>query len=161
MGHISPVRDSLIQSFFEETGNLEGNVETSIIDTTINHGEQPKQSTLEQTTVILPKVLNTESFHEEFKILNRKLNSLLKLQVDGGDKNSISTLNVDLMLQAQEHRILDKLNHMEEPADLRIKSQLDSFHSVIRELKETTKSCHILFVQDVTVRENVNLKVQE
>ncbi|CAI9262268.1 unnamed protein product [Lactuca saligna] len=40
MGHSSPVRDSPVQSIFEETKNLDGNVETSIVDTTINHGEK-------------------------------------------------------------------------------------------------------------------------
>ncbi|CAI9290628.1 unnamed protein product [Lactuca saligna] len=101
-------------------------------------------------------------FGKQFKTLNTKLNLLLQLQTDGGGKNSISALDVDVMLQAQGYLILDKLNHMEEYVDLRVKSQLDSFKNEIRELKETAKSHHILFVQDVkTVCENVNLKVQE
>ncbi|CAI9271791.1 unnamed protein product [Lactuca saligna] len=59
MVHSSSVRDSPVQSNFEETGNLGGNVETYTVYTTINHGEQSKQSTPEQTTVIPPKVSNT------------------------------------------------------------------------------------------------------
>ncbi|CAI9295494.1 unnamed protein product [Lactuca saligna] len=65
LGHNSPVRDSPSQSIFEETRNLYGNMETSIVDTTINHGEQPKQSTPEQTPIIPPEVSNTELFKEE------------------------------------------------------------------------------------------------
>ncbi|CAI9283126.1 unnamed protein product [Lactuca saligna] len=99
---------------------------------------------------------------KQFKILNRKVNSLLQLQANVGGKNLVSALDVDVMLQDQEHQMLDKLNHMEEPADLRVKSQLISFNTAIPELKETAKSLHILFVKDVeTVRENINLKVQE
>ncbi|CAI9276733.1 unnamed protein product [Lactuca saligna] len=86
---------------------------------------------------------------KQFKFLNRKLNSLLQLQANAGGKNLICALDVDVMLQAQEHCILDKLNRMDESAELWIKSQLDSFNSEIHELKETAKSQHILFVQDV------------
>ncbi|CAI9290379.1 unnamed protein product [Lactuca saligna] len=42
---------------------------------------------------------------KQFKILNRKLNSLLQFQVDAGDKHSISRIEVDVMLKAQEHCI--------------------------------------------------------
>ncbi|CAH1452866.1 unnamed protein product [Lactuca virosa] len=45
LGHSSRVRDSPVKSTFEETGNLDGNVTTSKVDTTINPGEQPKIST--------------------------------------------------------------------------------------------------------------------
>lgn len=63
--HISPVRDTPVQSNFEKSGNPGGNVETSTMDATINHGEQSTKSTHKQTTTIPPKVSTTESFHEE------------------------------------------------------------------------------------------------
>ncbi|CAI9290627.1 unnamed protein product [Lactuca saligna] len=70
MGHNSPVTDSTVQSHFEETVNLGDNVAASIVETTINNGEQSKQSTPEQTLVIPPKVSNTKSFHEEVRTSN-------------------------------------------------------------------------------------------
>ncbi|CAI9280538.1 unnamed protein product [Lactuca saligna] len=132
----SPVRGSPVQSIFEETENLDGNVETSIVDTTINHGEQTKHSTLENTSVIKPGVSLMESFHEDVRTSN------------------ITTHVPDTELYLPKL----KLHHMEESADLRIKSQLETFNGAIRDLKETAKSHHILFVQDVkTVREDVDI----
>ena len=66
-GKFSPVRDSPVKSTHEETRNLDGTVKNSIMDTTINQGEQPKLSTPQQTTIVPPEVLNTESFHEEVR----------------------------------------------------------------------------------------------
>lgn len=47
IGHSSPVRDSPFQSIFKETNYLDGNVKTLTVDTTVNHAEQHKSSTLE------------------------------------------------------------------------------------------------------------------
>ncbi|KAL7601611.1 hypothetical protein Lser_V15G20875 [Lactuca serriola] len=67
LGRSSPVRDSPVNLNFEETGNHDITVKTSTMDTTINHGEQPKISTPEQITVIPLEVLNTVSFREEVR----------------------------------------------------------------------------------------------
>lgn len=64
--HISPVRDTPVQSSFEKSGNPGGNVETSTMDATINHGEQSTKSTHKQTTTIPPKVSTTESFMRRY-----------------------------------------------------------------------------------------------
>ncbi|CAI9271538.1 unnamed protein product [Lactuca saligna] len=42
---------------------------------------------------------------KQFKILNRKLNSLLQIQADSGNKHSVSSLEVYIMLKRQEHRL--------------------------------------------------------
>lgn len=36
---------------------------------------------------------------KQFKILNRKLNCLLQIQADGGGKNLISSIDMDVMLE--------------------------------------------------------------
>ena len=41
---------------------------------------------------------------KQFKILNHKLNSLLWIQADIGIRNTVSDIEVDVLLKAQEHR---------------------------------------------------------
>ena len=65
LGHSSPIRDSPVNSNLEATRNLDGNVNTSPVETTINHVEQPKILTPKQTTVLPTEVSHTESFNEE------------------------------------------------------------------------------------------------
>ncbi|CAI9284442.1 unnamed protein product [Lactuca saligna] len=69
LGNSLPVRDSLVKSTYEETGNLDGNLETSTMDKPINHSEQPTISILEKENIIPPEVLNTESFNVEVRTL--------------------------------------------------------------------------------------------
>ncbi|CAI9266780.1 unnamed protein product [Lactuca saligna] len=95
---------------------------------------------------------------KQFKILNRKLNSLLQLQVYGGGKDSVSGIEVDVMLKAQEHCIQDKLDQIYKNNELRDKSKFESFNGALRALKDVAKERHVMYVQDVkTIRENVNL----
>ncbi|CAI9286970.1 unnamed protein product [Lactuca saligna] len=73
---------------------------------------------------------------KQFKILNRKLNYLLQFQANAVNNHSISGIEVDVMLNAQEHCIQSKID------------------SVNRDLESRNKEVK-------TVRENVNLKIQE
>ncbi|CAI9298987.1 unnamed protein product [Lactuca saligna] len=50
---------------------------------------------------------------KQFKILNRKLNSLLQSQVDVGSKHSVLGIEVDIMLKAQEHQLQHKLDSLD------------------------------------------------
>ncbi|CAI9284237.1 unnamed protein product [Lactuca saligna] len=96
---------------------------------------------------------------KQFKILNRKLNSLLQIQADGGGKNSASSLEVDKLLKRQENCLYDAIQDAERNNEKRVKNQLSTFASNLKELKVVAKELHILFVQDVKiVREYVNLK---
>ncbi|CAI9259245.1 unnamed protein product [Lactuca saligna] len=70
MVHSSPVKDSPIQSIFDETVNMDGHLETLIVDTPSGHVEKTKPSTPKQTTVIPPEVSLTESCHEEVRTSN-------------------------------------------------------------------------------------------
>lgn len=63
----SPKRDSPLKSNVEETGDLDGSVKTSIMDTTINLGDQSKASTPKRTEVIPPVVSNAESVSKEVR----------------------------------------------------------------------------------------------
>ncbi|CAI9295424.1 unnamed protein product [Lactuca saligna] len=175
MAHSSPMRGSLIKLNLEAIVNPSGNVETSKVNTTINLGEQPNHSTPKMIDVITLEVSTVESILEEddetddgefmgsfadiefdpeeegipdhmlmfgkkFKILNRKLNSVLQLQADSRDT----------------------LNRMDKNNELRVKAQFESFNGALRALMDVEKEIHVLYVQDVkTIRENVNLKIQE
>ncbi|CAI9282846.1 unnamed protein product [Lactuca saligna] len=80
-------------------------------------------------------------YGKKFKILNRKINSLLHLQADGCGKHSVSGI---------------------ESNELRVKAQSKTFNSAFRDLKDIAKARHVLHVQYVkTVRENVNFKIHE
>ncbi|CAI9285288.1 unnamed protein product [Lactuca saligna] len=67
MGHSSPVRDSPLKLNLKATGNPDGNVASSKVDTRINPGEQTKASTPKQSGVIPPEVSTAESIHEEVR----------------------------------------------------------------------------------------------
>ncbi|CAI9290625.1 unnamed protein product [Lactuca saligna] len=99
---------------------------------------------------------------KQFKILNWKLNYLLKIQADGGGKHSVSNLEVDLMLKQQVGRLCDAIYDVYRNNEKRVKNQLSTFSLDLRELKDVANECHILFIQDLKkVREDVNLKIQE
>lgn len=42
---------------------------------------------------------------KQFKIINHKSNSLIQIQVDSRGLNSVSALEIDVMLKSQEHRL--------------------------------------------------------
>ena len=44
-------------------------------------------------------------FGKQFKMLNRKLNSLLQLQADARSRYHVFVIDVDVLLKAQEHRL--------------------------------------------------------
>ncbi|CAI9290473.1 unnamed protein product [Lactuca saligna] len=69
MGHSSPVRDSPLKLNLEATGNPDGSLETSKVDTPINPCEQTKTFTPEKAKVIPPEVSNVELFHEKVRTL--------------------------------------------------------------------------------------------
>ncbi|CAI9277985.1 unnamed protein product [Lactuca saligna] len=49
---------------------------------------------------------------KQFKILSKKLNSILKSQADAGGRNFVSSIEVDVILKAQEARLFNKLSSM-------------------------------------------------
>lgn len=72
---------------------------------------------------------------KQFKILNKKYNYLLQSQADSRAKNSVSGIEVDVMLKAVELRIKKKLDIVDKNNELRVKDQADSFNSEIKELR--------------------------
>lgn len=50
---------------------------------------------------------------KQFKILNRKLNSLLQLHADAKSRHNVTGIEVDVMLKAQENRLKSVMDHME------------------------------------------------
>lgn len=67
MGFSSPQMDFPVKSTFEASGSLDGNVETFIMDTTINLDDYSQLSIPEQTLVIPPEVLQAKSNMEEVR----------------------------------------------------------------------------------------------
>ncbi|CAI9261298.1 unnamed protein product [Lactuca saligna] len=78
---------------------------------------------------------------KQFKILNKKQNSIIQSQADMGGGSSSSTFEIDELMKAFEARM---------------------YVGAVKELTNIQKEQHILFVIDVKkVREDVNLKHQE
>ena len=99
---------------------------------------------------------------KQFKILNRKLNTIPQSQADSGAKNSLSGMEVDEMIKAAERRLLEKIDGNDQNNELQLKDQGRNIDGALQELKNVTKERDVLFVQDVKkVREDVNLKVNE
>ncbi|CAI9261764.1 unnamed protein product [Lactuca saligna] len=81
---------------------------------------------------------------------------------DDGSKHSVSGIEVDVMLMAQELRLQHKLDTLDKHDELHIKAQSDTFNNEITELRMVAKERHVLFVKDVkTIREDVNRKLEE
>lgn len=99
---------------------------------------------------------------KKFKILNRKLNSLLQVQADAGSWNNVSGIEVDVMLKAQEFRLRTIMGHIETKHEERLKRQSDSYNHDVKSLKAIAKERHILFIEVVKkVKEDVNFKIEE
>ncbi|CAI9265242.1 unnamed protein product [Lactuca saligna] len=58
---------------------------------------------------------------KQFKILNRKLNSLLQIQVDGGDKHFVSSLEVDILLKGRENRLHEAISSVDRNKEKQVK----------------------------------------
>ncbi|CAI9294298.1 unnamed protein product [Lactuca saligna] len=86
---------------------------------------------------------------KQFNILNMKLNSLLKLQVDARAQNYVSGIEVDVMLKAQELQLRNELDLMNKNNENHVKVKYSTFNDVLTELKAVAKERHILFVQVV------------
>ncbi|CAI9262248.1 unnamed protein product [Lactuca saligna] len=50
---------------------------------------------------------------------------------DGGGKHSVLGIKVDVMLQAQEHRIQDKIDQIDKNNELRVKAQSENFNGAL------------------------------
>lgn len=99
---------------------------------------------------------------KQFKIMNRKLNSLLQIQADKGSRNSFSVIEVDLMLKSQEHRLKTLMEQIDTKTEDRLKRQSEFFVHEVKELRPVAKERHILFVQAYKrVQEDVNFKIEE
>ncbi|CAI9264285.1 unnamed protein product [Lactuca saligna] len=105
---------------------------------------------------------NMLMYRKPFKILNLKLNSLLQIQADVGDNHSVSGIEMDVMLKAQELRLLNMIDQSDEISELRVKNQYETFNDALKELKTISKQRHVFFVRDVKpVREDVNQELEE
>lgn len=100
----------------------------------------------------------------QFKILNKKLNSIIQSQDDLGGGNSVISLVVDGLLKLVEGRItskvlgmikdyesrlLEKIDLSGHSNEMRVNSQKSTFEGDLKELKLVAKERHVLFVQDV------------
>lgn len=99
---------------------------------------------------------------KHFKILNRKVYSLLQLQAANGGRRTISVIKVNVMLKDQELCLKDTLDRIDKNNELPVKTQSYSFNHELKELKSVAKERYVLFVKDVkSVRENVTFKIEE
>ncbi|CAI9282324.1 unnamed protein product [Lactuca saligna] len=72
---------------------------------------------------------------KQFEILNQKLNSLLQIQANGRGKNSISSLEMDILLKRQENRLHDEIQNADRNNEKRVKNQLSTFCSNLNTLR--------------------------
>ncbi|CAI9262584.1 unnamed protein product [Lactuca saligna] len=114
---------------------------------------------------------------KQFKILNSKLNSILRTQANIGGTSSVSSLEVDAMLKIFEGRVTNKVSGMirdskarvlerldlnDQTNDNRLSSQRKDFLHEVKDLKVVTRERHVLYVQEVKkVREDVNQQITE
>lgn len=82
---------------------------------------------------------------KQFKILNRKLNSLLQAQEDG-DKHFLSSLEVELFLKRQENHLYDVIQDVDRNNEKRVKNLLSTFASDLKDLNDVAKESHVLFI---------------
>lgn len=60
---------------------------------------------------------------KQFKIFNRKLNSLLEVKAHSGDKHSVSSIEVDILLKRQENRLHEAISDVDRNNEKRVKAQ--------------------------------------
>ncbi|CAI9265787.1 unnamed protein product [Lactuca saligna] len=85
---------------------------------------------------------------KQFKIMNKKLNSVTQSQVDMGGNS--------------ESQLLEKVDHSDQNNELGVNSQASKFMGAVKELKQVAKERHTLFSLDVKkVIEDENFKLQE
>lgn len=59
-------------------------------------------------------------FGKQFKILNTKINMILQFLVDIGNKNSLSRIEVDYLLKAQQSRLKNLIDDVDKRNDERV-----------------------------------------
>ncbi|CAI9270043.1 unnamed protein product [Lactuca saligna] len=113
---------------------------------------------------------------KQFKILNKKLNSIIQSQADMGGGSSVSSFEINRLMKAFEaimvskvsgmikdtaSRILEKVDQSDHTTELRINSFNSKYVGAVKELTNVQNERHTLFVMDVKkVREDVNFKLQ-
>ncbi|CAI9288637.1 unnamed protein product [Lactuca saligna] len=73
-------------------------------------------------------------FGKQFKILNQKLNSLLQLQANAGSRNSVSGIEVDVILKAQVVKLDHNYSVLNTKVDIvpAAVTKVVEFHSFLR-----------------------------
>lgn len=82
-------------------------------------------------------------YGKQFKILNRKLNSLIQTQEDTGTRNTVTGIDVDVLLKAQEHQLKMAMEQIESKYEERLKRQAENFQSEVKDLMAVAKERHI------------------
>ncbi|CAI9270904.1 unnamed protein product [Lactuca saligna] len=114
---------------------------------------------------------------KQFKIPNKKLNSIIQSQAVMGGGSSVFSFEIDGLMKAcearmvsrmsdmikdLESRILEKVDQNDQNTELRITSFNSKYVGVVKELTNVQMKGHTLFVMDVKkVSDDVNLKLQE
>ncbi|CAI9283082.1 unnamed protein product [Lactuca saligna] len=144
-GNSSHVRDSPVKSNIEETGNPDRIVKTSIVDITINQGEQPRF-----------RLLNRQlSYHSKFQLSNHFMRRF-ELQA------SLQTYLIWMKISTRVMKFRQMKPKSDMNNELRVKAQSETFNGELKDLKEVSRKRHVLFVQDVkNVLEDVNRKIKE
>lgn len=86
---------------------------------------------------------------KQFKILNRKLNSLLQIQADTKSHNTVFGIEVDVLLKSQEHRLKTAMEQIETKHEERLKCHVENFQYEVKEIREVAKEIQSLFVEEV------------
>ena len=105
------------------------------------------------------------------------MNSIIQSQADMGGSQSLSSLELDVMLkafearmvskvsgmiQASESKIMEKVDQNDKCNELRLKSQSFNYVAEVQDLRRVGKERHVFFIKDVKqVRDDVNLTLQE
>ncbi|CAI9299054.1 unnamed protein product [Lactuca saligna] len=98
---------------------------------------------------------------KQFKILNQKLNFLRYIKANTRSRNTVSGIEVDVLLRSQEHRLKVVIEQIESKYEERVKHHVENFQSEFKQLREVAEEQHILFFEEVKkVQEYINLKVE-
>lgn len=98
---------------------------------------------------------------KQLKILNRKLNSLLQIQVDTRSPNTVFGIKIDVLLKYQEHRLKAQMEHIETKHEECLKLCVENFQYEVKELHKVAKERLTVFEEEVhKIEQAVNIKVK-
>ncbi|CAI9280023.1 unnamed protein product [Lactuca saligna] len=159
---VIPLEVSLTKSSHEEVRNSD--ILTHVSDTDVNVTLGEGDSNIEHPMITqgsfddLKFDLEEEDipYHmlmsgKKFKILNKKLKSILQSQADAGGGNFVSSVELDVMLKAQEARLFNKLFGLIQASESRILEKVDELREDMSKEIAITQQDYASFNQKIDI----------